>query len=715
MQTVLKNWPEVPWKQGWLLRASPQDQRPFITSSDGLLSAPGCDWSLKLIDPEIPCAVRFFCNGISLCSLKNGGKQRIDLFAAEPGLICGTVCGLPAPEFTPPSPVENSQGITCLQAGSGVTLLLLKNDDFALFHGDSSPDFARIKAETVLEEPGVEAIRKRESEKREKTSRLFSINPRHNPPVALAAETLAARLRDRAGPLRGLWSAAEGFDTERFSLNELYPLIRAWSLIDPATALQLMQTALSLQTGDGGFPAWAAAGGPLSTAAPWPFIVQSFEIAWRTGSDPALLKQHLPALRKYMQWALRRFDPHRDGIPSWQSEQEVFVPDRFERGKATPEVTVFLIAEIEALLRLCSEGGQDEPSGSLTEVRDQLTRTLNTVFWDPSARAFSNAWKDGYHLKELSFGSFVPLLLKHLTPEQRTALLEDFEETGRLPGCAAPAADWEADPGKPSSRLPAFHQFCVLEALRCTNESRALQVNFIQRSREGFAAWFERECIGAARHKADADGSAYALGPITAALILCVQDEFEREAKKAPSAAQHILLWIHRLRLTKGDLRIVLFLLLSIVLVRLIYSLPNSRRKDSRIAEAALNYQQGRFAEALNILRRYPHNALSCLLQANLFMLQEQPESAEELYRKALIQHPGSPSALFGLALSLQMSGRFEEAQRRYRDFIDIHEPRLPDAAGLAREFLLLAREEFRAPPRWRRLYTQPLMNDLGL
>jgi len=714
MQTVLKNWPEVPWKQGWLLRASPQDKNPFITSSDGLLSAPGCDWTLKLMDPETPCAVRFFYNGISLCSLKKGETQRIDLFVTEPGLICGTVCGLPAPELHAPRPVESDGGLSSLKTESGATLLLLQNDDFALFHGDASPDLARIKAETALEERSTESIRQREAEHREKTSRLFSVNPRHNPPVALAAETLSARLRGRAGPLHGLWSVAEGFDAERFSLNELYPLVRAWSLIDPAAALELMKTALSLQTADGGFPAWAAAGGPVSTAAPWPLIVQSFEIAWRTGSDPTLLKHHLPALRKYVQWALRRFDPHRDGIPSWQSEQEVFVPDQFERGKATPEVTVLLIAEIEALLRLCSENGQAETSGSLIEERDQLMRTLNTVFWDPSARAFSNAWKDGHLLQELSFGSFIPLLLRNLASEQRNALLEDFEETGHLPGCEAPGA-WEEGPLNPTRRLPAVHQFCVLEALRCTSDSRALLVNFIQRAREGFAAWFERESIGAARHEAGADGSAYALGPVTAALILCVQDEFEREAEKAPSAAQHILQWIHRLRLTKGDLRIVLVLLLSIVIIRLIYSLPHSFRKDSRIAEAALNYQQGRYAEALHILRRYPHNALSCLLQANLFLLAEQPEPAAELYRKALIQHPGSPSALFGLALSLQMSGRFEEAQRRYGDFIDIHELRLPEASGLAREFLLLAREEFMTPPRWRRLYTLPMMNDLGL
>lgn len=715
MKNTWAGWPGVPWKQGWTFRSDPEDLTPFVTTSDGALTVPGGDWKLQLMDPETSFSSRLFCNGTAVTVNNHSGKKRVEVFITAPGLLCGRVCGLPSPQLISPSPAEEQNGAVCLKTESSVTLLLRQNERFVLVNDEISPELAQIKAETALEEINFETLLQSEMEKREKVFALFSVNPRHNPPVALAAETLAARLRGRAGPIHGLWSPAEGFDRETFSLNELYPLVCAWNLINPPIALALVQTALSLQQGDGGFPAWVASGGPVSTAAPWPLIAQAFERAWRNGSDPALLKKHLPSLRKYIQWALRRFDPRRDGIPSWQSEQEVFVPDNFERGKATPEVTVLLICEIEALLRLSEESGPEESTGALQEERDHLVRTLNTVFWNPAAKAFSNVWKDGHYLHEISFGSFVPLVWKNLDREQRTALLENYEETGRLPGVRTPSASWEQDELDATARLPAIHQFTAFEALRCTDSSRALLMNFIHRAREGFSSWFDRESIGAVRHEIHAGSSAYTLGPVTAALVLSVQAEFEREAEKAPTAAQQILQWIHRLRLNKGDLRIVLALLLALVIVRLVYRLPQSRLEETRVTEAALNYQQGHYMEALRILQRYPHNPLSHLLQANLLVLSGKPEPAEELYRKALLQHTGSPSALFGLALSLQMTGRFEEAERRYGNFIDIHEPRQPEAAGLAREFMRLAREEFSTPPRWRRVYTLPMMNDLGL
>ena len=61
------------------------------------------------------------------------------------------------------------------------------------------------------------------------------------------------------------------------------------------------------------------------------------------------------------------------------------------------------------------------------------------------------------------------------------------------------------------------------------------------------------------------------------------------------------------------------------------------------------------------------------------------------------------------------MNGRFDEAAKRYSDFIDIHQVRFPDAARLAEEFLLLANEQFRKPPRWRNAFALSMMNDLGL
>ncbi|MCC7300473.1 MAG: hypothetical protein IT583_05290 [Verrucomicrobia bacterium] len=707
MQNVFIDYPEVPWKEGWRLFSGPEDTAPLATGSvSGALTALGAAWTLQLIAPEAPCKTRLFSNGFSINARKNPEQCRIDALMSESGVLYGRVIGLPMPQLTAEADIREENGLVWANR----TLLLLNGNRFVLVCNAATQEQALAKAESVLKE-NFETLVQSETARRELIGNLFSINPRHNAPVALAAESLSARLRESTGALHGLWSIAEGFSGNIFSLNELYPLVRAWNLIDPSVALKLAQTALSLQQTSGGFPSWANADGLVSPVAPWPFIAQAFELAWQNGRDPALLKKHLPALRKYVQWALRHFDPHHDRIPAWQSEQEIFVPQHFERGKATPELTVLLIAEIEAVLRLCEASEHAEPvAASLSEERDQLVRTLNTIFWNPAAKAFSNVWKVGHYIHEPTFGSFMPLFWRGIDPEKQTVLLERFEETHGFPGHTE-SNTWKQEVIDDTAHLPAIHQFMALEALR--NTGGDLLMLFVRRAREGFAVWFERESIEAARGDHANNLPAYALGPVTAALVLTAQAEFERETARTPSAARQFLRWVHRWRISKTDLRIALTVLLAILIVHLAYTIPHNRDAKTRVAEAAMAYQHGHYAEALRICRRYPNNALAQFLQANLLMRADRPVQAEELYRKALIQETESPSALFGLALALQLNGDFSQAEKRYTDFLDIHEARYPEAAQLADEFLRLSREKFRRPPDWKRVYGLPMMNDL--
>jgi len=714
MRNIFTDYPDVPWKQGWVFFSGPEDRAPFVTGAvSGSITVPGGKWTLQLTEPSDSCTTRLFYNGFSISARKRPEKNRIDALVTAPGIFCGTTSGLPMPQLTATTEITKGDGFTWVQDGRVITFLLQQHDRFVLVCGELTPERALGKAEAALDVK-FETLMQNETAERENVGRLFSANPRHNSPVALAAETLSARLRERTGSLHGLWSKADGFKVETFSLNELYPLTRAWSLIDPPVAMELVQTALSLQQSSGGFPAWVEAGGPSSPVAPWPFIAQSFELAWQNGRDQALLKKYLPALRKYVQWAVRRFDPHRDRIPAWQNEQEIFVPQSFERGKATPELTVMLIAEIEAVLRLCKETDNTEAAAeSLIEERNHLVQTLNTVFWNPVTKTFSNVWKDGHFLHEPSFGSFMPLFWRGLDRDKQTALLEKFEETHSFPGHREPSS-WKQEEIDDTAHRPAIHQFMALEALKTAESAHPLLMLFVRRAGEGVAAWFERENIETGSEKTTGN-SAYALGPVTAALILTAQAELKQEEIQAPSAAQHVLQWGRRLRIRKTDLRIISVFLLAVLILHLAYTLPRSHNVEARVAEAALNYQQARYAEAMRICRRYPDNALSRFLQANLLMLAERPDQAEAFYRQALTQQTESPSALFGLALALQMNGKFKEAEKRYGDFIDLYETRHPDAAKLAEEFILLSSENFSKPPRWRRTYALPLMNDLGL
>lgn len=723
MRNLLTDYPSVPWKQGWRLSSGANDTSPIFTGdAPGEIAAPDATWRLQLTQSSLPVMVQLFSNGL-IISIRNRKKEKqIIIFLIEPGVLIGMTQGFPLPEFHGEEIHSDESGVVWLKTNQSQTVYLAKESKFTLVSGTFPEELALRKAEEALEINFLDHLQE-ECERREKSVGLFSINPHHNPPVALAAESLRQRLRDRTGAIHGLWSTSDGFDNETFFLNELYPLIRAWRLIEPDIALELAQTAISLQQSTGGFPSWVDCQGVVSAAAPWPMIIQSFEIAWQITHDSILLKKTLPALRKYMQWALRRFDPHRDGIPAWQSELEVFVPDTFERDKATPDLTVLLIGELEALLRLCEESDHSEAViETLTDEHTKLTQTLTTIFWNPERKAFSNVWKNGHLLQESSFGSFLPLFWPALPANFKTPLLENFEETHGFPGQSEPTGRKQEEI-EDSPYLPVIHQFMAFESLRCADRGRALLMLFVRRARAGFAAWFERESIEAARlerHQNHSNQPAYSLGPITAALILTTQHEFQHETKEHTSIRKNIQRLIHRLRFTRTDLRIILTVCVAIILVHLLYNNPNRIDISAKMSEALLNYQQGHFSEALQTCRRYPDNAISQFLRANLFMLINDPASAEPLYRQALLAETESPSALFGYALSLQMNGKFTDAIHRYNDFIDIHDARLSRTKSaqlidLAYEYIRLAEEKFKKPPHWKRVYTLPVMNDLGL
>ncbi|MDH3346145.1 MAG: hypothetical protein OEL75_03075 [Kiritimatiellaceae bacterium] len=720
MQSLFTTYPAVYWKQGWALTSGLEDKNPLITTSHlGALSAPDSSWTLSLLPASIPSHVRLFSNCLSIHARKQRSGKYLAVILTEPGVLTGESKNLSLPTLSSELEISEESGLFQLNNGAQSALLLHKGDRFALVWGDMPKELARVKAEEVLDENFEELIQE-ETEARQRTARLFSINLRHNPPVALAAESLRNRLRSRTATLHGLWSVSDGFEHETFSLNELYPLLRAWVLVDPDTAVLLMETALKLQNNTGGFPAWINEQGIVSRAAPWPMMIQCFELVWQENRDPALLKKMLPALRKYMQWALRHFDPHRDQIHTWQSEQEVFIPNDFERNKATPDLTVMLINEIEALLRLCEDvTTATAATDPLTEELDQLVYTLTTTFWNPETKSFSNIWKEGHILHEPSIGSFLPLLWNQLPKQYKSPLLDQFEEThGCFPGREDDSTR-KRNEVDDTNHLPAIHQFMAFDALRCADTSRSLLMMFVHRAREGFLNWFERESIGAARelnHNNTVHHQAYSLGPVMASLVLTTQHEFEHEVSNQSSFIKRVQHWAQRHQVHKSDIRITVTVCIALLAIHLAYHAPKDKNAETRMAEAAINYSQGRLSESLQICRQHPEHPLSSFILANMMMLTGNTEQAEELYHKALLKESGSPSALLGYALSLQTNGKFDQAIRRYNDFIDIHEHFVDHALiQTAYKFLHLAEEKFTHPPKWKHLYKHTLMNDLGL
>lgn len=719
MQTIFTIYPPTAWIQGWSFSSGPEDSATTLTTgkNTGELVSTADNWTLQLTPESTAPDIRLLSNGLSINARKRPESHHLDVLLIEPNVLRGFTTGLANPRLHAPQEPANEENVTLIENESGTVLLLKNGNHFAFVFGDCEREEAMRKAEAALEKD-FEALAYKATAQRELVSHLFGINPRHNPPIALAAEQLRRRLRGETEHIHGLWSCAEGFANETFSINELYPLTKAWALIDPPVARKLVQTALSLQQNNCGFPSWAEAAGPLAAAAPWPLLAQTFEIAWQTNCDPLFLNKNLPTLRKYMQWAIRHFDPQRNRIPTWQNTEELFIDEPFEHGKASPELTVMLLEEIDALCRLCDASDLAESAAaSLKEDRANLIYALETVFWNPSEKAFSNIWKDGHILHAPSFGSFIPLMYRNLDSSKRKALLDRFETTQGLPG-SNDQENWQEELVSDTKHLTAAHQFLALCALQISDTNRAMLRMFVSRAREGFATWFEHENLKAARQLKigkTIEHDAFQLSPVISALILITQEEFQIAVGKSSSRFRKLKILSHKLRINKTDLSIIGVSLLAILVVHLIYNLPKIHDADAQLTEAALNYRQGDLQKVFQICTRHPDAPLAQFLTANLLMRSAQPEKAEKLYREALLQEPGSPSALLGLALSLQQTAQFDQAVKRYTDFIEIHGDTYPNAATLANGFRTLAEAEFARPPRWEQLYIQPVMNDLGL
>ncbi|MGE4488425.1 MAG: hypothetical protein AB7E95_02645 [Kiritimatiellales bacterium] len=708
MQNVFTDYPDIPWKPDWQIASGPGDNCPFITKeSYGTLSVPGADWMLEITEPSAACSVRLFADGLSFSRTRKKTQHRTDILNLSPGVLYGICHKQRLPRLI--GATGQNENASWAVSGAGIALLAQSRQTphFVLVHGAFSMEQAYQKAEQVLTENHDRRFQE-ETERRQQIATLFTLNSRHNPPAALAAESLVRRLREKTGPLPGLWSLAEGFEQPAFSLNELYPLVQAWNRINPTVSFQLMETALALQGHSGGLPAWIEASGQVSFTAPWPMIIQAFDAAWSVNSDIEILPEYLPKLRKYILWALRHFDPHHDGMPCWQSQYEVFIPGSFKRHKSTADLVALLIAELDALLRLCQASPYEEPSIQvLTAERDRLKRLLLTIFWNPDTKTFSTAWDSGHFVYEPTFGALMPMILQGLDSTQ----MMTNEENGEI---AQKDVILSAEQDHISQKTPQFaiQQFMVTDAVhRVPVETGLIIKPFVRDIRETISLWFNL----AGKEQPSSGKPAYELDPITASLILLIQNDLKKTLTEQSAALRKLSYWKARLRLNRTDFLIVGACLIGVTVVHLAYNIPREHAADTHMANAALNYKQGRLTETLAICRRYPNHPLSQFLSANLFMLTEQPQEAEQLYRKVLLQKTESPSALLGLALSQQINGKFDEAVKRYIDFLDLYEERFPEAASIAEEFLQLTENGFSRPPRWRAVFSLPLMQDLGL
>ncbi len=191
---------------------------------------------------------------------------------------------------------------------------------------------------------------------------------------------------------------------------------------EPDRCRRLLEMVLSRQREDG-LLVDAAAGGSGTMVAAWPLWSCVADRVRRNFPDAIWVNDCRPAFQRAFLAAIRYFDPDHNGLPCWRSAAEAWDRRRFRENLATPELSVLLLLEADALQRLWPDS-----DSQLNEEREQLAIGLLEFMANPEAGRFDARRVGGGREPAPPRLSMFPLLWPGLSGEWIGRLLVRAEE-----------------------------------------------------------------------------------------------------------------------------------------------------------------------------------------------------------------------------------------------------------------------------------------------
>ncbi|MBP7829718.1 MAG: tetratricopeptide repeat protein [Kiritimatiellae bacterium] len=701
--------PTGPWISGWEWSppAAARGERPgprFHAMNQPGSVGPDSEppgWSLHLECPEEigPASSVLYACGFLLRFARDPAAAAA-VYVAEPGLLCGRLGPRLAPTlFCAASEIRTAGPMTWLEA-NGQHVALIQEPA-----GPGTRFCLAVETQAGHAEAAERARRGLElkfedlfaAERASRAPFWADRNPRGLDPAIghVAVEFLFARLRPPQGALPFRWMAQDPAGPPQFSLRHLYPMVLAWSAVDPAVAEDLVKCALSCQQPDGRIPAWVSpeSSGENAPAA-LPLVAQAAEQAWRARREPGFPDFAAPRLRRYLRWACRHYDPAQTGPPCWQSADEALVPDTFDAGLASPDLAAFLLCEIEAYLHLaraCVTTAGDEATwqAEIQRLKDALQNTL----WDERRGVFTSRYIKGAVIERPTLSALLPIRVPGLRAEQRLAILQALRDPAAFGGPAgAPAwAHWEGDPEPPP--VQALYQVLLLEALRragAEDERRALA-----RTLSATVADLYGESGRLPDRLDEPDGAPRHATPAAVALaVLLSAPRAEESAAAQPVSPFVALLDRYRSVILSGAVGLLALGLTTVAVLFLSKTAPPEGTLSAWTGLATRYHQEGRYDEAQELYekilasgRRLPTVEL---LLANTLLKRGELEEAENRYRRLVAAPDAHPIASLNFAVALYLRGHTNEAFLAFQAFAEKYDERHPQLVSRARAAMQL-------------------------
>jgi hypothetical protein len=716
------DWPPpLPWIGDWTFCISgwTSPHRPGTEGSFRTLANPGdlaplnspAPWSFHAALPAHMGSPDVFllANGYRLSFPRQPKSGACTCLMTEPGVMIGQ-CGLDAAPtlFSAEFEIQKSGNAEWINLGDQHVLLTrtqaAKGIRFCLAVGPGNHT-SSMNASSGWMEADVDALFDAEVARRGSFWRECPAAPALRPHLTYAVETLIGRVRPPCGAFPFRWSAGDTVDGMVLDANQTLPLALAWRSIDCAVAEDLVCSVLSCQADSGSIPARILADGTVLSSAPaWPLLAQAAVAAWSKRRRPEFLQYVLPRLYRYLADTISHTDPTTSGIHCWQSSNESLVPETFDTGLASADLTTFLICEIEAFFRLCDAAPQFTfDRAALQAEHERLTQHLMEALWDAEAKTFRSRYESGSPIERISIASILPLLWIDLPSRYEEPLLRQLNSNGQFhTKCGAPLwLKWDDETESPP--IPVAHQILLVEALRRAGAHEELEQ--FSRTLSGRLEHYFRSysCLPDDLRPSSAIGNSRQTHPqsqhasASALAIVLVDTNDEHEGSAGTTSKS--LRWLDRHRTAVVGASIAI---LALGVVAIAVALIARRTLPTPTAEALAGlarqqYVDGNYDQAVSSYQKLWKGTRGSstveLLLGNTYYVKGDFQAAERCYRNVLQNNPQAPSALYNLGLALFRQNRMDEATACYKEVIAKFGTVHPGLANRARVALGLIAE----------------------
>ncbi len=505
-----------------------------------------------------------------------------------------------------------------------------------------------------------------------------------------AARLLAQRIH-KTGDSPSCFSTTVSDGVEVVEVNQTLFLVAAWLEEDAEVAAALISGVLSLQSPDGTLKArYLTDGTPVSDCAAWPLIVQAAALVLKKTRSAKLLKPLLPQLYRYLEAAIKYFDPQHTGQPCWHSRDESFMPDSFQTETASPDLAVFLLAEMIAIRRIEKSLQESLPSAPDFELeRSVYVESLQDDFWDA----------DDYRLMMIDKRSKKRLE----APPQFTSLtVMAVDELSALMARISPQVkQWvrlggfELCQGQDGSATNLCFAIFMLLGLDRRQDKTAYVLLKSNLRRVILESSADAHLFGREDEEETFPGSLISGIQVAASALVILSTRQSGEPDIQPTSRELFLQFLNRHPRAAIGVPVGVFIILVAIVAGVLLLTPGRYDPtfEVQMSVARLKMERSQFEEAITLydelIESHPGMVQPMLMKALAYVHMREYREAADIYGQLVGREGVSPLVAVDLSLSLDSAGDSDAAFQVFREFREQYGDVYPQEVRRLRHALL--------------------------